>query len=111
MANSSEPIQSPGGSTSVAPTGSPGNASAAPGSGPAVNPEVVRQLINQAIGFNLFAVPEQPARYGGLGNVSGFTASEKLHRFDVRLNSPSSRGVQATNTFGELTGKLDLQWF
>lgn len=102
---SSISAQSSGGSAANARTQSPASDSA-----PGVSLEVIQRLVDQAVGFNLFAIPDQntgPANAGGLGQV----IAGKLHRFDVTLSLPSSSGVQAMNTLGEVVGRLEMQWF
>jgi len=112
MAYSSEPIQASGAGNNAALSTAPGAAPAAPGSAPTVDPEAVRALINQATGFNLFAVPDPPIQYSNFGNgESSFATTETLHRFEVKLNAPTPRSVQAINTVGEAVGNMDLQWF
>lgn len=90
----------------------PGVPAAAAGSATGLSPEAIQGLIDQAVGFNLFAVPDQAGSSGG-GAISGngFVGNETLHRFDVALQSPTSRGVQSANTFGEAVGQLEMKWF
>ena len=83
----------------------------ASGSAPGVSLEVVQRLLDQAVGFNLFAMPDSSPRSANAGyGASGTTIAAKLHRFKVTLSPPSSGGVQATNTLGEAVGRLEMQW-
>jgi hypothetical protein len=78
--------------------------------GQRVSPEEIQQAVDQAIGFNLFAVPEQVSPSAGGGKkIYEVAAVERLHRFQVGLEQPTSR-VQASNILGEQVGRLDLQW-
>jgi hypothetical protein len=83
---------------------------ALPGATPGVSAEVIQRLIDQAAGFNLYVVPEGGGQPAGSG-TSGFVLTERLHRFDVTLQPPSSRSVQAANSLGEVVGQLEIRWF
>jgi hypothetical protein len=108
VASSSISAAAQGGSPDKAGASSPG---AAPISSSSVSAPAIQQILDQAVGFNLFAVPDQRSRpSNGVSEVFGSAVVEKLHRFDVVLASPAG-GVQATNTLGELVGSLELQWF
>lgn len=90
----------------------PGVNAAQPSAGGRLSPETIQRLIDQVAGFNLYVVPDPDGSAGAGGNgASGFVFTEWLHRFDVTLQQPTSRGVQATNTFGELVGRVDIRWF
>lgn len=95
-------------SSSVA-TPPPAN-TAQPAAGASPSPEVIQRLIDQVAGFNLFVIPD--GRSSGNGNgASGFVLTENLHRFDVTLQRPTARGLQATNILGETVGRVDIRWF
>lgn len=94
-------------SSSVA---TPPGVSAPQASGAAVAPEVIQRLIDQVAGFNLFVVPNG-GNAAGANGITGFVLSEAVHRFDVVLQPPTSNGVQATNTFAESVGRVDIRWF
>jgi hypothetical protein len=79
-------------------------------SGPGLPADVIQQLVDQAAGFNLFAVPDQSGAPPEASGMTRLLTSQKLHRFDVILQPPSAEGVQGANTFGEAIGRLDLEW-
>jgi hypothetical protein len=86
-----------------------GATSKAPRSGGRDSMGLLQQLVDQATGFNLFAVPDQRSSTNAAGKQE-FSASENLHRFQVVLKAPTSRGVQAANIVGEVVGRLTLRW-
>jgi len=109
MAPPSRSVPSPGGAPANA--GAPAGA-AALNSAQGISAEAIQELVDQAAGFNLFAVPDANSRGGESGyGVSGSLLKERLYRFDVELVPPSGTGVQAMNTLGEEVGTLELQWF
>ena len=98
--------------SSSASTGPPGAAPGVPAgtsAGPGLPAQVLQQLVDQAAGFNLFAVPEQAGGECSDG-ATGFVVTARLHRFDVLLQSPDTGKVQATNVFGEAVGQLNMRW-
>lgn len=106
MASSSIFAQPPGGSVAKSGPQSPPS-----GSAPGVSLETIQQLVDQAVGFNLFAIPDAESGTANAGyGVSGSVIVCKLYRFEITLSPPSSSGVQATNTLGEAVGRLELQW-
>jgi len=79
--------------------------------------QIVQRLVDQVAAFNLYATPDPQGPNaavqmpGGSRGVIGICASEFLHRFDIVLNRPSSAmGVKASNSVGEVAGRLDLRW-
>ena len=69
----------------------------------------IQQAVDQAIGFNLYAVPELvSSSAGGDKAIREIVAVERLHRFQVSLEQPNSK-VQACNIFGEQVGRLDVR--
>src|SRR6185295_4395754 len=74
----------------------------------------LQRLVDQAAGFNLFAIPQRES--GGAipapgGGAIGLQLSEALHRFDIDLGlAPVGTDVQASNRVGERVGQLDLRW-
>ncbi len=93
-------------SVATPPSANPGQ----PAAEGAVAPEVIQQLIDQVAGFNLFVVPGDGNPSPGNG-VTGLVLSERLHRFDVTLQAPTSQGLQAANVLGESIGMLEIRWF
>jgi hypothetical protein len=80
----------------------------------AVSPEVLQRLVDQALSFHVFALPEETGRgaaihTSGFG-VTGVRVSGPLHRFRMELEHPSQAGVRGLNTLGEVAGRLDLRW-
>jgi hypothetical protein len=74
-----------------------------------VSPRTIQQAVDQAIGFNLYAVPERVSfSAGGDQTIREIVAVERLHRFQVSIEQPTS-GVQASNIFGEQVGRLDIR--
>ena len=101
--------------SSSAPTGLSATNVAVPGvpagtsPGPGLPARAIQKLVDQSAGFNLFVVPNQSTGSGNNG-ATGFSTTGQLHRFDVLLQQPSTGKVQATNTYGEIVGDLNMQW-
>src|SRR5215472_5904706 len=107
MSDASIASQSPAGSSVLG--GAPGRAL---GSVQGLSAQQLQRLIDQAVGFNLYVVPDRSGTSNGFGSgITDFRVRETLHRLDVVLQSPSPSGVQATNTLGEVVGQVDLSWF
>ena len=88
----------------------PGVSAAQPSSGAAPTPEMIQRLIDQAAGFNLYVVPAVAGAGAPANGVSSFALTQSVHRFDVTLQRPTSRTVQAGNVFGEEVGRVDIRW-
>jgi hypothetical protein len=70
-----------------------------------------QHLIDQVVGFNLYACPDPRSKTESESGSRGFLLNATLNRFDILLQPPSKPGVQASNILGETVGRLNLHWF
>lgn len=82
-----------------------------------INPEVLQRLVDQAAHFNMLSIPDSAnadvaiAARGSSNVVVGINVSEVLHRFDVRVQPPTSeRPLRASNIVGEAAGRFTHRW-
>ncbi len=76
-------------------------------------PLSAEDLLDQAAYFNAYAVTTGygPLRSPAGPGIIGLEASATLHRFAIELDLPSSSaGVRATNTVGEVVGRIEMRW-
>jgi len=75
--------------------------------------ELVANYLDQTAILNMMAVPDGnsgSAAIQGSGGVTGFTASEALHRLQISQNPPTSAGVKAANAVGQIGGSWRFRW-
>lgn len=77
--------------------------------------DTVVQLLDQAAFFTMFTVPargrsEAILSRGGMGNMTGVRIKERLHRFSIAMQPPTSDGVITGNAIGEQLGHFEHRW-